>query len=96
VNVVVLSLLLAAPDAGVSPQPLIEVVTRIPDAVVDLRYATPDNFMGKAVYPPFARCLLLEKSLKQLEAARGARMDGATLVLVDEAGASLVRLTRAQ
>jgi hypothetical protein len=34
--------------------------------------------------------------LKQLEAARGARMDGATLVLVDEAGASLVRLTRAQ
>lgn len=58
-NAVLLALVLSAPDAGV--QPLVEVVTRIPDAVVDLRYATADNFMGKAVYPPEAR-LLLEKS----------------------------------
>ena len=36
---------------------------------MDLRDATPDDFMGKAVYPPPARCLVLEKSLEQLEAA---------------------------
>lgn len=79
-----LSLLLAAPDGGVAPQPLVEVASRIPDAVVDLRYATADNFMGKAVYPPDARCLLLEKSAKQLEAAAAElRRQGFRLRLFD-------------
>lgn len=82
VNAVLLALVLSAPDAGV--QPLVEVVTRIPDAVVDLRYATADNFMGKAVYPPEARCLLLEKSAKQLEAAaKVLREQGFRLRLYD-------------
>jgi D-alanyl-D-alanine dipeptidase len=83
VPVVLLSLLLAAPDGGVR-EPLVEVVTRIPDAVVDLRYATADNFMGKAVYPPDARCLLLEPSLKRLEAAaKVLREQGFRLRLYD-------------
>lgn len=64
-----LALTLSQLDGGAPMEPLVEVVQRIPDAVVDLRYATPDNFMGKAVYPPEARCLLLEKSAHQLEAA---------------------------
>ncbi|MFT3710582.1 MAG: M15 family metallopeptidase [Archangium sp.] len=61
------ALLLAAAPA--TPEALVEVKTIIPDVVVDLRYATPDNFMKKAVYPPDARCLLLERSAKQLKAA---------------------------
>ena len=52
-----------------APDPLVEVTTVIPDALVDLRYATADNFMKKAVYPPNARCLLLERSARQLKAA---------------------------
>jgi len=52
-----------------APDPLVEVTTLIPDAVVDLRYATADNFMKKQVYPSNARCLLLERSAKQLKAA---------------------------
>jgi D-alanyl-D-alanine dipeptidase len=52
-----------------APEPLVEVTTLIPDAVVDLRYATADNFMKKQVYPSDARCLLLERSAKQLKAA---------------------------
>ena len=52
-----------------APEALVEVTTIVPDAVVDLRYATPDNFMKKAVYPPNARCLLLERSARQLKAA---------------------------
>lgn len=77
-------LLAAAPDGGTSPEPLLEVVTRIPDVVVDLRYATPDNFMGKAVYPPTARCLLLKQSLERLEkAAAELREKGYRLRLYD-------------
>jgi len=52
-----------------SPDPLVEVKSVVPDAVVDLRYATADNFMKKQVYPSDARCLLLERSAKQLKAA---------------------------
>src|SRR4051812_28910379 len=52
-----------------APEPLVEVTTLVPDAVVDLRYATADNFMKKQVYPADARCLLLERSAKQLKAA---------------------------
>lgn len=55
--------------AAAPPEPLVEVIALIPDAVVDLRYATADNFMKKQVYPADARCLLLEKSAKQLKAA---------------------------
>jgi zinc D-Ala-D-Ala dipeptidase len=61
-----LSLLLVL---NAAPDPLVEVTTLIPDAVVDLRYATADNFMKKQVYPSNARCLLLERSAKQLKAA---------------------------
>lgn len=83
-SALLISLLAASPDGGVAPEPLIEVVTRIPDVVIDLRYATPDNFMGKAVYPPDARCLLLDKSLRQLEAAsKVLRAKGFRLRLYD-------------
>jgi D-alanyl-D-alanine dipeptidase len=30
----------------------------VPDAIVDLRYATRDNFTGVRLYPPDARCLV--------------------------------------
>lgn len=36
---------------------LLDIVDVIPDAVLDIRYATPNNFVGEAVYPK-ARCLL--------------------------------------
>ena len=59
----------ADPGAGVPPcQPiaaqaagLIDVRTVVPDAIVDLRYATPNNFVGVALYPPDARCLVLSR-----------------------------------
>ncbi len=73
--------LASTPDAGTA---LLEVSARIPDAVVDLRYATRDNFMGQAVYPPEARCLLLEPSLQKLEvAAATLRARGFRLRLYD-------------
>jgi D-alanyl-D-alanine dipeptidase len=49
--------------------PLVEANTVVKDLVVDLRYATDDNFLHKAVYPAGSRCLLLEESAKRLEQA---------------------------
>ncbi|HUS31753.1 MAG TPA: M15 family metallopeptidase, partial [Kofleriaceae bacterium] len=39
------------------PADFVDVPTLIPDAVLDIRYATDDNFTGKAVYP-VAHCKL--------------------------------------
>jgi D-alanyl-D-alanine dipeptidase len=47
----------AEQTAVVRDDDLIEVATVIPDAVIDLRYATADNFTGAVLYP-VARCKL--------------------------------------
>jgi D-alanyl-D-alanine dipeptidase len=39
---------------------LVDVRTVVPDAVIDLRYATPNNFVGMQLYPADARCLVDE------------------------------------
>ena len=81
----------ATPDAGVppvSPQAaaagLIDVRTVVPDAIVDLRYAGADNFLGMAVYPPDARCLVHQSMGSGLATAASARRaTGLTLVIWD-------------
>ncbi len=59
--------LAAAPDAGLSP--LVDLARVAPSVVVDLRYATADNVMKKAVYPPSARCLVVKELADALVAA---------------------------
>lgn len=39
---------------------LVDVRTVVPDAVIDLRYATTNNFTGVQLYPAGARCLVHE------------------------------------
>ncbi|MCB0932215.1 MAG: D-alanyl-D-alanine dipeptidase [Mycobacterium sp.] len=81
----------AAPSAGVppvSPQAraagFIDVRTVVPDAVVDLRYATANNFVGVPLYPADARCLVHESLGPGLAAAGAAlRAQGYTLVFWD-------------
>jgi D-alanyl-D-alanine dipeptidase len=48
---------------------LVDVRTVVPDAVIDLRYATPNNFVGVPLYPADARCLVHESMAKGLAAA---------------------------
>ena len=48
---------------------LIDVRTVVPDAVIDLRYATPDNFVGEQMYPADARCLVDESMAAGLATA---------------------------
>jgi D-alanyl-D-alanine dipeptidase len=48
---------------------LVDVRTVVPDAVVDLRYATANNFVGVPLYPADARCLVHESMAPGLAAA---------------------------
>jgi D-alanyl-D-alanine dipeptidase len=81
----------AAPDGGVPPVSqlaaaagFIDVRAAIPDAVMDLRYATANNFLGVPLYPAGARCLVHESLAPGLVAAAAAlRAQGTTLVFWD-------------
>jgi D-alanyl-D-alanine dipeptidase len=81
----------AAPGDAVSPvsdaaraDGLVDVRTVVPDAIVDLRYATADNFVGEALYPANARCLVSESMAPGLKtAADTLRRGGDTLVFWD-------------
>ena len=62
----------------------VDITSVIPDGVVDLRYATADNFVGKPLYPPDARCLVHESLAPGLaKAAEAFRARGAKLVFWD-------------
>jgi D-alanyl-D-alanine dipeptidase len=62
----------------------VDITSIIPDARVDLRYATADNFVGKPLYPQDARCLVHESLAPGLaKAADAFRARGARLVFWD-------------
>nr|WP_280833179.1 M15 family metallopeptidase [Mycolicibacterium frederiksbergense] len=64
-----------APVAGARPAAeagLVDVRSVVPDAVIDLRYATRDNFVGEQLYPDGARCLVHQSMAPGLAAAAAA------------------------
>jgi D-alanyl-D-alanine dipeptidase len=74
-----------ADQAGAAARrpPLVDVARLVPDAVVDLRYAGGDNFLGRPLYPE-ARCLLLRSAAERLaRAAAQLRRQGYRLLLWD-------------
>ncbi|MGV0835257.1 M15 family metallopeptidase [Mycolicibacterium thermoresistibile] len=63
---------------------LIDVTSIIPDAVVDLRYATARNIVDAPLYPADARCLVHESLAAGLTTAAAVlRRDGEVLVFWD-------------
>ncbi|RDH76989.1 D-alanyl-D-alanine dipeptidase [Mycolicibacterium moriokaense] len=78
-----------APVAGAEPATaeqagFVDIRSVVPDAVVDLRYATADNFVGRPLYPADARCLVHESLAPGLaKAADAFRARGAKLVFWD-------------
>lgn len=63
---------------------LVDVRSVIPDAIVDLRYATRNNFVGAVLYPAGARCLIHQSMAPGLQAAgRAARAAGEVVVFWD-------------
>lgn len=66
------------------PPALVDVSQLLPDAVLDLRYATGRNLTGKALYPAGARCLLLRPvALRLSHAAAQLAAERYRLVLYD-------------
>lgn len=62
----------------------IDVRSAVPDAILDLRYATANNFTGVPLYPPGARCLVHESMAEPLAvAAATLRARGLRLVFWD-------------
>lgn len=71
-------------SAQASAAGLVDVRSCVPDAVIDLRYATADNFVGRPLYPSAARCLVHESLAQGLKvAAEMLRGDGDRLVFWD-------------
>lgn len=63
---------------------LVDVRSIVGDAVIDLRYATTDNFTHTQLYPPGARCLVHHTMAPGLEAAANSlRPAGQLLVFWD-------------
>lgn len=63
---------------------LVDVRAVVPDAVIDLRYATTNNFVGVQLYPADARCLVHESLAPGLTtAAARLRQSGEVLVFWD-------------
>ncbi|WP_373044558.1 M15 family metallopeptidase [Vulgatibacter sp.] len=83
----------AAPKPAPAPKPakrpdvadLVDVQRLIPDLVLDLRYATERNFIGKQVYPQSARCYLRRPVAERLArvADRLRKEDGTRLRVFD-------------
>jgi zinc D-Ala-D-Ala dipeptidase len=48
---------------------LVDIRTIVPDAIVDLRYATSDNFVHQPLYPSDARCLVHQSMAAGLRTA---------------------------
>ena len=62
----------------------VDVRTAVPDAIIDLRYATANNFVGTPLYPADARCLVHESLAPGLATAANAlRATGEVLVFWD-------------
>ncbi|HET6982304.1 MAG TPA: M15 family metallopeptidase, partial [Myxococcaceae bacterium] len=66
----VVALLVGGQDGGTGG--LVDASARVPGLVVDLAYAGDQNFLGKAVYPEGAPCLLLPGVADRLAAVARA------------------------
>lgn len=79
-----LPLVLGDPDLPRRGPQLVDVSLLLPEAVLDLRYASERNFTGSALYPAGARCLLLRPvALRLARAAARLAAERHRLVLYD-------------
>lgn len=63
---------LSCASASTSPReedPLVDVSEAVPGVVLDIRYATKDNFTGRVLYPA-QRCLLRRSTARRLKLAQ--------------------------
>jgi D-alanyl-D-alanine dipeptidase len=64
--------------------PLVDAARMVNGLIVDLRYATKNNFLGRKLYPEGARCLLRRSAARRLaQAAELLRLKGLRLKAYD-------------
>ncbi len=72
------------PPVADENDPLVDASSVVPGLIVELAYATPDNFAHRALYPKDAKCLLRRSVAQRLaRAARTLRKQGLRLVARD-------------
>jgi zinc D-Ala-D-Ala dipeptidase len=57
------------PEVGDSADPLVDALSVVPKLIVDLRYATSNNFAGRPLYPRDTDCLLRRSVAERLAMA---------------------------
>src|SRR5690554_6308476 len=63
---------------------LVDIKTLDPSIIVDLKYASTDNFTKKQIYPDNSRALLRrETAIKLLQASEIFNMNGYTIIIFD-------------
>lgn len=82
-GLLVLVAALAAAQPTPAPPALVDAAARIPGLRLDIRYATPRNFTGRALYPR-ARCLLRPAVVERLaRVQQAAAAEGLGLKVFD-------------
>ena len=72
------------PEVHDEEDPLVDARPLVPGLIVDLRYATPDNVTGRALYARDARCFLRRSAAERLAlAARDLAKEGLRLIAWD-------------
>jgi D-alanyl-D-alanine dipeptidase len=79
----VLAVIFALTAPALAADPLVDARTVVPGVVLDVRYATTRNFLGKSVYPETAAFLRRSTAAKLARAARELRARGRRLVIYD-------------
>ncbi len=78
-----LAVIVALSAPALAANPLVAVRSLVPDAVLDVRYATPRNFVGRALYPYPAAFLRRSTAARLAKAADLLRAEGLRLVIFD-------------
>lgn len=78
-----LAVIIALTAPALAADPLVDLRAAVPGVVLDVRYATPRNFLGKAVYPGPAAFLRRSTAAKLARAAKALGARGRRLVIYD-------------
>ena len=78
-----LAVIVALTAPALAADPLVDLRKAVPGVVLDVRYATSRNFMGRVVYPEAAAFLRRSTAVKLARAAEVLRERGRRLVIYD-------------
>jgi len=79
----VLAVIVALTAPALAADPLVDVRTAVPGIVLDVRYATPRNFLGRALYPKSAAFLRRSAAAKLARAEAALEKRGRRLIVYD-------------